>query len=91
MFNRILACSFCRRSAAEVAKLVAGPRVYICDRCAAEVVRIMNDSLPTEAVPKASSGASLRAILERIQNSSRRGIRRNLPELRTSGYVTFRA
>jgi hypothetical protein len=44
MFKRKLACSFCRRSEAEVAKLVAGPRVYICDRCAAEAVRIMNES-----------------------------------------------
>ena len=52
MFKRKLACSFCRRSEAEVAKLVAGPRVYICDRCAAEVVRIMNDSPYTEALPK---------------------------------------
>jgi len=24
--------------------LVAGPRVYICDRCAAEVMRIMNEA-----------------------------------------------
>ena len=39
-------CSFCRRSEAEVDKLVAGPRVYICDRCAAEAVRIMNESGP---------------------------------------------
>ena len=38
-----LACSFCGRNAAEVAKLVAGPRVFICDACAAEAVRIMND------------------------------------------------
>ena len=44
MFKRKLACSFCRRSEAEVAKLVAGPRVYICDRCAGEAVRIMNES-----------------------------------------------
>jgi ATP-dependent Clp protease ATP-binding subunit ClpX len=44
MFKRKLACSFCRRTEAEVAKLVAGPRVYICDRCAAEAVRIMNES-----------------------------------------------
>jgi ATP-dependent protease Clp ATPase subunit len=39
-------CSFCRRSDAEVAKLVAGPvrvfgRVYICDRCAAQTIEIM--------------------------------------------------
>ncbi len=30
-----LACSFCDRSQAEVAKLIAGPEVRICDRCAA--------------------------------------------------------
>ena len=44
MFRRKLVCSFCRRSEAEVDKLVAGPRVYICDRCAAEAMRIMNES-----------------------------------------------
>jgi ATP-dependent Clp protease ATP-binding subunit ClpX len=50
MFKRKLACSFCRRSETEVAKLVAGPRVYICDRCAAEVMRIMNEAdKPDEA------------------------------------------
>jgi ATP-dependent Clp protease ATP-binding subunit ClpX len=43
MFRRKLACSFCGRSAADVAKLVAGPSVYICDRCAAEAVRIMTE------------------------------------------------
>ena len=40
---KTLACSFCGKTAAEVAKLVAGPRVYICDACASEVARIMND------------------------------------------------
>ena len=40
---RTLACSFCGKTAAEVNKLVAGPRVYICDACATEVTRIMND------------------------------------------------
>jgi hypothetical protein len=44
MFRRKLACSFCRRSEAEVAKLVSGPCVYICDRCAAEALRIMSES-----------------------------------------------
>jgi ATP-dependent Clp protease ATP-binding subunit ClpX len=31
--RRVLACSFCGRSEHEVANLVAGPRVYICDTC----------------------------------------------------------
>jgi hypothetical protein len=29
------ACTWCGRPAAEVEKLIAGPRVYICDRCVA--------------------------------------------------------
>ena len=37
-----LRCSFCRRHADEVAKLVAGPRVYICDRCIAIATEMMN-------------------------------------------------
>lgn len=45
MFTRKrLACSFCGKSAAEVAKLVAGPRVYICDSCVAAASRIMSET-----------------------------------------------
>jgi ATP-dependent Clp protease ATP-binding subunit ClpX len=42
MLFRKLRCSFCRRPDAEVAKLVAGPCVYICDRCVREAIRIMD-------------------------------------------------
>ena len=38
-----LACSFCGKNAAEVSKLVAGPKVYICDACVATASRIMSD------------------------------------------------
>jgi hypothetical protein len=41
--KRRLACSFCGKSAAEVSKLVAGPKVYICDECVAIASRIMSD------------------------------------------------
>jgi ATP-dependent Clp protease ATP-binding subunit ClpX len=49
LWRRMLRCSFCRRSEAEVAKLVAGPRallrgVYICDRCADAAIRLMQSS-----------------------------------------------
>jgi hypothetical protein len=46
----MMRCSFCRRPDAEVSKLVAGPwrllagRVYICDRCAAQTIAIMEQS-----------------------------------------------
>jgi ATP-dependent protease Clp ATPase subunit len=38
-----LRCSFCGKSETEVSKLVAGPRVYICDGCVAIASQIMDD------------------------------------------------
>ena len=32
----MLRCSFCKRPQHEVGKLIAGPGVYICDRCSGE-------------------------------------------------------
>ena len=72
MFKTKARCSFCRRSEAEVDKLVAGPRVDICARCAAEVARIMNSPDHPEAQPKARQKG---AVLERLKESLRRGIR----------------
>jgi hypothetical protein len=43
-FHRKLACSFCGKNAAQVSKLVAGRRAYICDACTAEAQRLMSDS-----------------------------------------------
>jgi ATP-dependent protease Clp ATPase subunit len=41
--KRQLRCSFCRKNESEVLKLVAGPRVYICDACVAIASRLMDD------------------------------------------------
>jgi ATP-dependent Clp protease ATP-binding subunit ClpX len=46
-----LRCSFCRRTNDQVTKLVAGPRVYICDRCAYETIRIMEAATPSPSAP----------------------------------------
>ena len=46
MWFRPLRCSFCRRPDREVDKLVAGARGYICDRCAREVMRIIESTPP---------------------------------------------
>ena len=48
-----LRCSFCKKSDAEVSKLVAGPSVYICDECVSVASRLM-DAPP----PPASEGRS---------------------------------
>jgi ATP-dependent Clp protease ATP-binding subunit ClpX len=48
-FRKTLRCSFCGRSEHEVTKLVAGPRVFICDSCIAicqQIVAAPEQSLP---------------------------------------------
>jgi ClpX C4-type zinc finger len=55
---RRLRCSFCRKDETQVSKLVAGPRVYICDECVAAASRIMDggptdDDQPLDAEPTA--------------------------------------
>jgi ATP-dependent protease Clp ATPase subunit len=39
----MLQCSFCKKTEDEVAKLVAGPEVYICNECVAVARRLMRD------------------------------------------------
>ena len=40
-----LACTFCSKTQAEVRKLVAGPKVYICDQCVSLCYEIIQDDL----------------------------------------------
>ena len=65
LFKRKLACSFCGKSAAQVAKLVAGRRGYICDVCAAEAHRIMS-GWDDSAAPEERHRPSIRARLKRL-------------------------
>jgi ATP-dependent protease Clp ATPase subunit len=65
-----LACSFCQRSHTEVEKLVAGPRVFICDRCAAIAVDIMR----SDYTPPAAPSPERLSLLVRIGNTIRRFI-----------------
>lgn len=55
IFRPLLHCSFCGKSEKEVAKLVAGPKVYICDECVAIADRIVKTpagETPDPPVPK---------------------------------------
>ena len=65
LLKRKLVCSFCGKSAAQVAKLVAGRRGYICDVCAAEAHRIMSDSDSADAAPREQQAPSIRARVRR--------------------------
>jgi ATP-dependent protease Clp ATPase subunit len=77
MFRRTLACSFCGRSARDVAKLVAGPKVYICDVCAARAIRIMEECSGDEAGPSQLRSGLFRAVSARLRGLWRRAIRRS--------------
>ena len=52
---RRLRCSFCGKNDSEVSKLVAGPRVYICDKCVAVASRLMEGGSHDDSPPKVES------------------------------------
>ncbi len=68
MFKRTdLQCSFCGKKASEVSKLVAGPRVYICEACVILAKRIMEDASPDEIQPQKIESPAWRRKLSRIR------------------------
>lgn len=50
MPKRVLRCSFCGKSESQVEKLIAGPKVYICESCVGTCNRIL------DATPKTFAG-----------------------------------
>ena len=74
MLRQILRCSFCRRSHTDVEKLVAGParffagRVYICDRCAAQTIQIMEShSGHSPEGPARATGSIVCRVFHRLR------------------------
>lgn len=51
MAEPILKCSFCGKQQGDVAKLIAGPAVYICNEC----VDICNEILDDQNIPRVSA------------------------------------
>jgi hypothetical protein len=87
MFSRQPKCAFCHRSQADVAKLVSGGRVYICDDCVTEAHRIIHapddDVRPLIAWPRPTAGQMvsklLRALRRRFSGGRRAGLARRGP------------
>ena len=66
---RRLRCSFCRKNNDQVLKLVAGPRVYICDECVAIASRMMeNDSHDDDQTNRARQTIWLR-LMNRVHQA----------------------
>ena len=51
----VIRCSFCSRTAHEVTSMVAGPDVYICDRCIHDASGIVRGDLQPYVVPSPSA------------------------------------
>lgn len=71
MCIRKLRCSFYRKAEDRVSKLVAGPRVYICDECVAVVTRMMQETSPPYR-------PASRSMLERLKDDWRQRLRKSL-------------
>jgi len=61
--KRRLRCSFCGKSEREVAKLMAGPKVHICDACVGVCNRILEAAPTTFAGWDAMTDGQLLAAL----------------------------
>ena len=69
MFNRErkLACSFCGKRDFEVEKLVAGPRVYICDTCVALASQIMQSGSSDGQTGGRRAGSLVQRVSARLR------------------------
>lgn len=76
-----LCCSFCGRTQREVAKLIAGPTVYICDQCTglcADICREEGLGITTECAEavdlatRTETAAALRRVAATYEDEVRR-------------------
>ncbi len=62
-----LRCSFCGKSQLNVAKLIAGPGVYICNECIELCREIIEEELSHEGAPDPSSSAPRTGSADRLE------------------------
>lgn len=62
--NQKIRCSFCGRTSHEVSSMVAGPNVYICDRCVQDASGIVKSDLANRATRKT---ANLKPALKPVE------------------------
>lgn len=83
---RRLRCSFCRKDETRVSKLVAGPRVYICDECVAAASRIMDGGTPGDGRTLDAEPPAWRRLLARARRLWRGGGARRVRAAGAQGF-----
>ncbi len=64
-----LSCSFCNKDQAEVRKLIAGPKVFICDECIALCNDVLDEELPDSISRETKDGVPTPAEIKRSLDS----------------------
>ncbi len=54
--EKIICCSFCRKSEKEVRKLIAGPYIFICNECIGMCNEILRDELEVHSLGESATG-----------------------------------
>jgi hypothetical protein len=83
---RRLRCSFCRKDETRVSKLVAGPRVYICDECVAAASRIMDGGPADEGRSHDAAPSAWRRLLSHARRLWRGGDARRVRAADVQGF-----
>ena len=76
----VIRCSFCSRTAHEVTSMVAGPEVYICDRCIHDASGIVRGDLQAYVPPAPTPGGGRRQVPGRPRRMTPREIKGKLDE-----------
>lgn len=74
----VIRCSFCSRTAHEVTSMVAGPEVYICDRCIHDASGIVRGDLQAYVPPAGATGGGRRQPAGRPRRMTPREIKASL-------------
>lgn len=72
--NRNLACTFCKRSQGNVDKLIAGPKVFICDACVARAEQCVIGPASPEGLALARGDSSARCSFCRKRRGTGRSV-----------------
>ena len=86
---RHLRCSFCKKDETEVAKLVAGPRVYICDECVTIARRLMDGGAPVDSQAPKVEPTIWRKLAAHVRQLWQGGDARRVSSLGVSGRTTL--
>ena len=78
--KKLLHCSFCGKDETQVSKLVAGPKVFICDVCTAAAARIIDSDSNNNCSSPPVQTPTWRSVLSRAWRAFRSQLLRRVDD-----------